>query len=123
MIIWHRSGGINFNPGYFLPNYEVICLAAKKDFTLAPKANALGSVWRISQKTSNPHPAPFPPDLVRNCLTAVDQGPERDPFIGSGTTAVVAEERGLDWGGIDVSASYLDMAATRIAAARRCAAE
>ena len=46
-----------------------------------------------------------------------------DPFIGSGTTAVVAEERGLDWVGIDVSASYLDMAATRIAAARRCAAE
>ena len=96
---------------------------AKKDFTLAPKANALGSVWRISQKTANPHPDPFPPDLVRNCLTAVDQGPVLDPFIGSGTTAVVAEERGLDWVGIDVSASYLDMAATHIAAARRGAAE
>ena len=65
----------------------------------------------------------IPPDLVRNCLTAVDQGPALDPFIGSGTTAVVAEERGLDWVGIDVSASYLDMAATRIAAARRGAAE
>ena len=123
MIIWHRSGGINFNPGYFLPNYEVIYLIAKKDFTLAPKANVLGSVWRISQKTGNPHPAPFPPDLVQNCLTAVDQGPVLDPFIVSGTTAVVAEERGLDWVGIDVSASYLDMAATRIAAARRDAAE
>ena len=95
----------------------------KKVFTLAPKANALGSVWRISQKTGNPHPAPFPPDLLRNCLPAVDQGPVLDPFIGSGTTAVVAEERGLDWVGIDVSASYLDMAATRIAAARRGAAE
>ena len=46
-----------------------------------------------------------------------------DPFIGSGTTAVVAEERGLDRVGIDVSASYLDMAATCIAAARRGAAE
>ena len=123
VIIWHRAGGINFNPGYFLPNYEVIYLIAKKDFTLAPKANALGSVWRISQKTGNPHPALFSPDLVRNCLTAVDQGPVLDPFIGSGTTAVVAEERGLDWVGIDVSTSYLDMAATRIAAARRGGAE
>ena len=46
-----------------------------------------------------------------------------DPFMGSGTTAVVAEERGLDWVGIDVSASCLDMAATRIAAARCGAAE
>ena len=53
----------------------------------------------------------------------MDQCPELDPFIGSGTTAVVAEERGLDWVGIDVSASYLDMAATGIAAARRGAAE
>ena len=42
VIIWHRSGGINFSPGYFLPNYEVIYLIGKKDFTLAPKAKALG---------------------------------------------------------------------------------
>ena len=46
-----------------------------------------------------------------------------DPFIGSGTKAVVTEERGLDWVGIDVSACYFDMAATRIADARRGAAE
>ena len=58
IIIRERSGGINFNPGYFLPNYEVIYLIAKKDFTLAPKANAPGCVWRISQRTGNPHPAP-----------------------------------------------------------------
>jgi len=24
IIIWKRKGGINFNPGYFLPTYEVI---------------------------------------------------------------------------------------------------
>ena len=65
----------------------------------------------------------FPLELLRNCLTAVNQGPTLDPFIGSGTKAVVAEERGLDWVGIDISASYLDMAATRLAAARRGEAE
>ena len=123
VIIWHRSGGINFNPGDFLPKYEVIYLIAKKDFTLAPKANALGSVWHISHKTGNAHPAPFPRDHVRNCLTAVDQGPVFDPFIRSGTTAVVAKGRSLDWVGIDVSASYADMAATHIAATRHGAAE
>ena len=119
IIIWHRSGGINFNPGYYLPNYEVIYLIAKKDFTLAPKANALGTVWRIGQQTRTPHPAPFPPDLVRNCLAAVEEGPNLDPFIGSGTTGLVADERGLDWIGIDISHDYLDTAAARIAAARR----
>ena len=119
IIIWHRSGGINFNPGYYLPNYEVIYLIAKKDFTLAQKANALGTVWRIGQQTRTPHPAPFPPDLVRNCLAAVEEGPILDPFIGSGTTGLVADERGLDWIGIDISHDYLDTAAARIAAARR----
>ena len=119
VIIWHRSGGINFNPGYFLPNYEVIYPIAKKDFILAPKANALGCIWRISQQTGNPHPAPFPPELVENCLTAVEDGPILDPFVGSGTTPLVADRRGLDWIGIDVSERYLDMAAKRIAAARR----
>ena len=118
IIIWHRSGGINFNPGYFLPNYEVIYLIAKKEFTLAPKANALGCVWRIAQQTGIPHPAPFPPELARNCLAAIDEGPVLDPFIGSGTTGLVAAERGLDWIGIDISADYLDIAAQRIAAAR-----
>ena len=28
IIIWKRKGGINFNPGYFLPTYEVIYLIA-----------------------------------------------------------------------------------------------
>ena len=119
IIIWHRSGGINFNPGYFLPNYEVIYLIAKRDFTLAPRANTLGCVWRISQRTGNPHPAPFPVELAQNCLTAIDQGPVLDPFIGSGTTAIAADQRGLDWVGIDCSPDYLDMAAQRIAAAER----
>ncbi len=29
IIIWRRKGGFNFNPGYFLPTYEVIYLIAK----------------------------------------------------------------------------------------------
>ena len=35
IIIWKRKGGINFNPGYFLPTYEVIYLIAKPAFKLA----------------------------------------------------------------------------------------
>ncbi len=119
IIIWHRSGGINFNPGYFLPNYEVIYMIAKPDFVLAPGANRLGCVWRISQQMNTPHPAPFPPELVQNCLTAIGDGPVLDPFVGSGTTGMVATERGVDWVGIDISEPYLNTAAQRIAAAQR----
>ena len=119
IIIWHRSRGINFNPGYFLPNYGVIYLIAKPDFVPAPGAHGQGCVWRIGQRVNIPHPAPLPPELVDNCLNAIGDGPVLDPFIGSGTTGVVAEERGMDWLEIDITQSYLDTAARRISAAKR----
>lgn len=97
----------------------VIYMIAKPDFVLAPGANRLGCVWRISQQMNTPHPALFPPELVQNCLTAIGDGPVLDPFVGSGTTGMVATERGVDWVGIDISEPYLNTAAQRIAAAQR----
>ena len=114
ILIWQRSGGINFNPGYFLPNYEVIYLIAKPDFRLAPKANAMGSVWRIHQESGNPHPAPFPVELAARCIESVGQGPVLDPFMGSGTTAIAAENAAIDWIGIEKSAEYIEIANKRI---------
>ena len=116
IIIWHRAGGINFNPGYFLPNYEVIYLIAKPDFKLAPKANSAGCVWRIDQASNNPHPAPFPLELAARCIQSVGSGPVLDPFMGSGTTAVAAEQFGMEWIGIEISDEYAAMAEQRIAA-------
>lgn len=114
IIIWHRAGGINFNPGYFLPNYEVIYLIAKPKFKLAPKANAMGCVWRINQESNNAHPAPFPLELAQRCIQAVGEGPILDPFMGSGTTALAAESLGVEWIGIDQSPEYIEMAKERI---------
>jgi len=114
IIIWHRAGGINFNPGYFLPNYEVIYLIAKPAFRLAPKANAKGCVWRINQEIKNSHPAPFPVELAARCIESVGAGPVLDPFMGSGTTAIAAEQLGVAWVGIEKSDAYVAMAKERI---------
>ena len=114
IIIWQRAGGINFNPGYFLPNYEVIYLIAKPDFRLMPRANALGCVWRINQESNNPHPAPFPIELAARCIQSVGKGPILDPFMGSGTTAVAAEQEELPWIGIEHSIEYVNMAYERL---------
>ena len=119
IIIWQRAGGINFNPGYFLPNYEVIYLIAKPDFRLAPKANAYGSVWSIKQEHDNPHPAPFPVELAERCVRSVGAGIVLDPFIGSGTTAIAAEMAGVPWLGIEKSPHYVRMATDRIAKYRQ----
>ena len=116
IIIWQRNGGINFNPGYFLPTYEVIYLIAKPKFRLAPKANAHGDVWRIPQETKNPHPAPFPVELAQRCISSTSAGVVLDPFIGSGTTAIAAEKSNRQWIGMDISEEYCELARRRISA-------
>ena len=115
IIIWQRAGGINFNPGYFLPTYEVIYLIAKPEFALAPKANAVGDVWKIPQESRNPHPAPFPIELAQRCIESTTGQVVLDPMIGSGTTAIAAELAGRSWIGIDWSRTYCDLANKRIA--------
>ena len=115
IIIWKRKGGINFNPGYFLPTYEVIYLIAKPKFQLAPKANAQGDVWQFTQEMNNPHPAPFPEELVKRCVSSTKAKIVLDPFIGSGTTAIVARELSRDYIGIEVSPEYCQMTKKRLA--------
>lgn len=114
IIIWRRKGGINFNPGYFLPTYEVIYLIAKPDFKLAPKANAVGDVWEFTQEMNNAHPAPFPVALADQCIRATGAKTILDPFMGSGTVAVAARRLGRDYIGIEISPEYCKLAESRI---------
>lgn len=114
IIIWRRKGGINFNAGYFLPTYEVVYLIAKSKFKLAPKSNSYGDVWEFTQENNNPHPAPFPEALVERCISSTTAQIILDPFVGSGTTAVVAKKLNRKFIGIDISPEYCDMARSRI---------
>lgn len=74
IIIWQRKGGLNFNPGYFVPTYEVIYLIAKKKFRLAPKANGAGDVWSLTQEMNNDHPAAFPVKLIDRIVSSTGAG-------------------------------------------------
>jgi modification methylase len=114
IIIWRRKGGINFNAGYFLPTYEVIYLIAKKDFKLVPKANAYGDIWEFTQDMNNPHPAPFPVALIERIISSTNAKIILDPFMGSGTTAVVAKGLGRKYIGIEISPEYCKMANERL---------
>ncbi|MCE2504606.1 MAG: site-specific DNA-methyltransferase [Chlorobi bacterium] len=114
IIIWRRKGGFNFNPGYFLPTYEVIYLIAKPKFRLRPKANAYGDIWEFMQDMNNPHPAPFPINLIDQIVSSTNAKIVLDPFMGSGTTAISAINNKRDYVGIDISPEYCDMAKDRI---------
>ena len=114
IIIWQRAGGINFNPGYFVPTYEVVYLIAKKSFRLAKKANAHGDVWRFTQELKNEHPAPFPLAFADRCVASTTGQVVLDPFMGSGTTALAALQNGRDFVGIELSPDYCQLAKERL---------
>ncbi len=114
IIIWRRNGGINFNPGYFLPTYEVIYVIAKPQFRLAEKANAHGDIWEFGQESKNKHPAPFPVELIERVISSTTANSVLDPFMGSGTTALAAKNLGRRFVGIDISPEYCEMAEQRL---------
>jgi len=68
------------------------------------------SVWTVSTKPfSGAHFAVFPPALIEPCILAgcPEGGTVLDPFIGSGTTALVAYKHDRKFLGIELSEEYL----------------
>ena len=69
-------------------------------------------VWTISSKPyKEAHFAVFPAELIRPCIRAGSRkgGIVLDPFIGSGTTAMVALEESRDYIGIELNPKYLKL--------------
>ncbi|MBD2212416.1 site-specific DNA-methyltransferase [Calothrix sp. FACHB-156] len=62
------------------------------------------------------HPTQKPEELIRKFILASSQRQDIviDPFLGSGTTAVTAEQLGRKWLGCDINAEYLELAYQRI---------
>lgn len=63
-----------------------------------------------------PHPTQKPEELLRTLVLAASNPGDLviDPFLGSGTTAVVAEQLRRTWAGCDLSAEHVGWAADRI---------
>jgi len=114
IIIWKRAGGLNFNPGYFVPTYEVFYLIAKPGFRLVSKANGLGDVWEFTQEMKNKHPAAFPVALIDRIVASTSAKTILDPFMGSGSTALSAINHGRNYVGIELSPEYCEQAINRI---------
>ena len=71
-----------------------------------------GDVWSINtQPFPGAHFAVFPQELARRAIVAGCKpgGTVLDPFSGSGTTGLVAQQNGRKYVGIDISADYLKM--------------
>ena len=140
LIIWNFDWGGSTNKR-FSPRYEFVFWFTKdkNNYTFnisdvsIPAVNYRpdryktqlknpSDVWNIPMVSGNflertGHPAQFPEKLVERIILA---GTNRkdvvlDPFMGSGTTAVVAKKLGRQYIGYEIVPEYVDMSSIRLA--------
>ena len=87
-----------------------------KDCDINPLRNKR-DVWKINTVPfKGGHYAAYPPKLVETCLLAgcPEGGIVLDPFMGSGTTGMVASQMGRHFIGIELNPAYTELAYKRI---------
>jgi DNA modification methylase len=75
------------------------------------------SVWSVARASySGAHMAVFPPALIEPCILAGSKLNDivLDPFMGSGTTAQVAQELGRQYLGCELNLDYLPLQDKRV---------
>ena len=81
-----------------------------------PKGRNKRSVWKITTKPyKEAHFATFPIELPITCIKAgcPEGGIVLDPFFGSGTTGLAAQELHRHWVGIELNPEYIEIAKRR----------
>lgn len=96
--------------------------AAKRSFDLNGKKWLLYSlsVWDDIKKSKTEeklkHPAIFPAELAKRLIEVLSFQEDivLDPFVGTGSTLVAAQELGRSSIGIDISSEFIDISKTRL---------
>ena len=115
-VILRRFGGVNTNTAYYLPTHERIEILARPRWRLADGGWNATDVWDMPVARGNAHPAPFDPALPGRAIATTGARSLLDPFCGSGSSLVAADQAGIAAVGIDRVAEYpyLDYARERL---------
>jgi DNA modification methylase len=111
------------------PNFEAAVKAANK-MTIAEHRDLTQQVWFMYPQDvgrREGHPAPFPEKLPARLIRLFTFGAAGDfpgevvldPFVGTGTTCVVAKRMSRQFIGIDTNPAYIEIARERIESAER----
>ena len=98
--------------------YNISLLRTKGDDIEGFQSNIIENIKRDSKSDINTHitikPLELIDKLVKMTIPKIKGNIVIDPFLGSGTTAVAAQNNGIDWIGIEINAEYVDIAQTRL---------
>lgn len=110
-IIWSRPGSITQNARMFLPSDERIYWLYKgNDFYFNDKTEikSYSSVWDIGLETNKTHAVAFPLEIPLRCIRSCSKIGENilEPYCGSGTTLIAADQLGRICYGMEISPAY-----------------
>lgn len=90
---------------------------AKKDFYELPITKNMRTVWSINTEPSTEaHFATYPQKIVEVMIRAgcPENGVVLDPFMGAGTTAIVARKMSRDYIGFEINNDYIKISKQRL---------
>ncbi|MCS3745803.1 site-specific DNA-methyltransferase (adenine-specific) [Xanthomonas arboricola] len=118
ITVWDKTEGVRPQLGRFRNQAEYIVWGSKGNMPLDRRAPVLPGVIRESvRKADKHHLTGKPTGLMRQLVRICESGGRvLDPFAGSGTTVVAADLEGYKWTGIEMTASYFEIASGRLTA-------
>jgi site-specific DNA-methyltransferase (adenine-specific) len=125
-IIWYKRNATPLlSTNRLAPSTELIWLASKTkkylfNYDIAKQLNngkQMKNLWEINaERHKTKHPTEKPESLLKRIiLLGSNEGQTiLDPFMGSGTTGVVAKQLNRNFIGIEISPEYFEIAENRI---------
>ncbi|MEY9198645.1 site-specific DNA-methyltransferase (adenine-specific) [Sinorhizobium fredii] len=115
-IIWHRGGTTGHANGRFRLADERIYQIGKPHVF---NDHGYTTVWSINPSRNEGHVCTFPEELVERCILSCSNEGDTilDPYMGSGTTGLVARRLGRKFIGIERDPEYFALAKSRLIAA------
>ena len=131
-VVWHKP---NAHPESVRDRptkaHETVFLLSKSqdyhydiEAVRGPGGRRLRTVWDVPTEpvkrngAMDDHPAMMPMKLARRCV-AITSRPDDvvlDPYAGSGTTLIAAQDLGRRWVGVELNPAYVDLIERRIGA-------
>lgn len=130
-VIWHKPNAqpesVRDRP---TKSHETVFLFSKSqsyyynvDAVRGPNGRRLRTVWDIPTSPRRfsgdvDHPAVMPMTLARRCIEITSHGRAvvLDPFAGSGTTLIAAQQLGRRWVGIELKHEFVELIEQRMRA-------
>lgn len=117
-IIWDRTTSITLNARMLMPVDErIFWMTRSEDFHFndTPDIKAFQTIWEIVPRSEQTVTAPYPVEVPSRCIKIASERGDivLDPYNGSGTTVIAAEELGRVGYGLEVNPIYVDVSVAR----------